>query len=118
MKFLRRFFLYLIPVLLIAWAFYALIFNWLVPKTATYTIPSKWNRVPMLQTRTTVHGYLGNPVMADSTKEVWKGGIKGREYALIIYYAPDSTTEAFSISYHYQSRLVSRTYVLDSFSTR
>jgi hypothetical protein len=42
-----RYTLLIIAVLLLLGGGYLLIFNWLVPKTAAFTVPMRWNRVPL-----------------------------------------------------------------------
>ncbi|MCW3088343.1 MAG: hypothetical protein JWQ78_1729 [Sediminibacterium sp.] len=110
----------IVILLLILWGMYAWIFSWVVPKMAAVTVPHKWNRVPLQQSREIAHGYFGEPSLAnkDSTIEQWADGSKGKMYFLRIYYAPDTTAMAFSIHYRFHNALASKDYLLDSFSIR
>ncbi len=115
---LRKWLLVLVPVALLGWGIYAFIFNWIVPKSATLTMPRKWKRIPFRQPAETAHGYFGTPARTVGNMEEWTGGITDRRYYLRIYYGSDSTVIAYSVYYSYKSRLVSKDYLMDSISLR
>ncbi len=108
----------LVVLLLLYW----LIFSWVVPKTAGWTTPPRWRMLPLRQSKTIVHGYLGDPIPArnpkDSSYEEWTAGSKGKTYILRIDFASDTIAAGFSIRYHYENRFVERDYLIDSFSIR
>jgi hypothetical protein len=111
-----RYTLLIIAVLLLLGGGYLLIFNWLVPKTAAFTVPMRWNRVPLRESKTIAHGYFGEPALTGPKSETWIAGTRTKEYQLHIYYVNDSVIAAYSIYYWYKSRLVLRNYLLDSAS--
>jgi hypothetical protein len=114
----RKWLLILLCIAIIGWLFYALCFQWLVPKTAAFAVPGKWNRVPLRESKTIAHGYLGLP--ADSTKEMdtWYSGSANKQYGLRIYYIEDTVIASYSIHYRYRSWLVTKDYLIDSASIR
>lgn len=99
-----------------------LVFDLVVPKTATLTIPQKWRMLPLRQSRTIVHGFLGEPIpqknATDSAYEEWGSGSKGKRYLLRIGYASDTIVVSYAIYYHYTNRLVDKDYLIDSVSVR
>jgi len=115
---MRKWLLILLSVALTAWLFYAIIFGWLVPKTASFGVPGRWNRIPLRQPKEIVHGYLGNPADTSAGMEEWAGGTSRKKYRLRIYYQPDTVASSYSVYYIYRSRLVKRSYLIDSGSIR
>ena len=109
-------------LLLISLLLYGLIFGWVVPKTAAWTTPQKWRMLPLRQSKTIVHDYLGEPILArnpgDTTYEEWVAGSKGKRYFLRIDYAADTIAVGYSIRYHYSNWLANRNYLIDSFSVK
>jgi len=122
MKKLRNWSLTIIALLLILWGVYAFLFGWVVPKTASITIPRKWQMIPLRQTKDIVHDYLGEPLPGktspDSAGEVWANGSKGKMYYLRIYYISDTIAVGYTIHYQYKNWLMSRSYLIDSVSIR
>jgi hypothetical protein len=114
----RNWLLVLVCVAIIGWLFYAMIFQWLVPRTAAFALPGKWNLVPLRQPRITAHAYFGIP--ADSTKnmDTWHSGPANKRYSLHIYYLRDSFISGYSISYAYKSWLIKKEYLIDSAAIR
>lgn len=111
--------LIIIVALVVFVAFKYLIFDLVIPKTATLTVPQKWKSLPLRQSKTIIHAYLGDPVWGkDSTYEEWLGGVKGKTYVLRIDYSSDTIASGFSIRYHYQNRFADRNYLIDSFSIK
>src|SRR6478735_8576168 len=68
------------------------IFDLIVPKTVSFTLPQKWRMIPLRQSRETVQGYFGDPLPKDSsvTTDEWANGSKGKMYFLKIYYVSDT----------------------------
>ncbi len=101
---------------------YGWIFSWVVPKTAAWTIPSKWKMLPLQQSRSIVHDYLGDPIPRkdpkDSSYEEWVGGFKGKMYVLRIDYATDTMAVGYTIRFHYKNLFADRNYLIDSFSIK
>ena len=119
MKKVRAWFLLVISILLILWGVYAFLFGWVVPKTALFTVPRKWNMIPLRQSKNIVYGYFGQPVFtANATVDQWANGSKGKMYFLRIYYASDTVAVAYSIHYQFNNKLAAKDYLLDSFSIR
>ena len=115
---MRKWSVILLAVLLMGWLFYAIIFNWLVPKTASFGVPARWGRLPLRQPKEIVHGYLGNPAVTSGNREEWTGGTTKKMYRLQIYYHTDTVASSYSVYYFYRSRLVNRSYLVDSGSIR
>ena len=111
-----------IVALIVFIGFKYLIFNIVIPKTATLTVPAKWRMLPLRQPKAIVHAYLGDPIPAknpnDSSYEEWVGGTMGKMYSLRIDYRSDTVVTGFSIRYHYQNRLADRNYLIDTFSIK
>lgn len=107
-------------ILLIMAGMKFLIFDWVVPKTASFTIPQKWRMIPLRQIKAIVHNYLGDPLPQSSTNgnEEWANGSKGKMYFLKIYYVSDTIAAGYSIHYKYENWFSSRNYLIDSFSIR
>ncbi len=118
---MRKFFLTLAIILIIAIPFYLFVFGWLVPKSAMLTIPYKWRMIPLRQSKAVVIGYLGNPVLQDSSAaqphDEWHDGSEGKAYLLRIDYH-DTTAITYSIHYIYKGSLISKDYLIDSVSIR
>jgi hypothetical protein len=104
---------------LTGWFIYALAFNWLMPKTAAFAVPGKWNRIPLRESKAIVHGYLGEPANSSRGMEEWirKNGAN-KQFSLRIYYLADTLATAYSVRFHFKSRLVNRSYLIDSASIR
>jgi hypothetical protein len=98
-------------------AAYLLSFDFLVPRTAGFGVPQRWRNIPLRQTRENVHEYLGAPASIRPGSELWNAGTKTKQYQLIVYF-PDSIAIGYSIRYRYNSKLVSRSYLLDSNTIR
>ena len=109
-------------LLLISLLLYGLIFSWVVPKTAAWTTPQKWRMLPLRQSKSIVHDYLGEPIPArnpqDSTYEEWVSGSNGKRYFLRIDYAADTIAVGYSIRYQYANWLANRNYLIDSVSIK
>jgi hypothetical protein len=119
MKKMRTWLLVLVPVLLLGWGVYALIFEWIVPQSATLVLPRKWKRIPFREPRSTAHGYFGTPVRIAGNMDEWGSGIDRKQYLLRVYYASaDSLVVSYSIHYKYKSWLVSKDYVMDTASVQ
>jgi hypothetical protein len=117
----RKWAVIIFTLFIILWALNALLFSWVVPQTAAFTIPRKWSLIPLRQSKTIVHGYLGEPSVApgpDTTSEIWASGSKGKMYYLHIHYHADTIATDYSIRYQYRNWLVSRNYLIDSVSIR
>ena len=117
---MRKVFIYLLAAFLVFIVGYLLIFEFVVPKIATLAIPWKWNRIPLRQTKDIAHNYLGEPVLQNKAAgfNEWARGSKGKMYFLRIYYVSDTLAVGYSIHYQYRSFLVSKNYLVDSFSIR
>lgn len=98
-------------------AAYLLSFQFLVPQTARFGAPLRWKNIPLRQLRSSVHEYLGEPAAVQPGKEMWNAGTRTKQYQLIIYF-PDSVATGYSIRYMYKSKLVARSYLLDSNTIR
>lgn len=119
MKKLRIWLLVLVPVLLLGWGVYAFIFDWIVPRSATLTMPRRWKRIPFREPRATALSYFGTPVRTVGTMDEWGNGIDRKQYILRVYYsAVDSIVVSYSIHYGYKSWLVTKDYLMDSASVR
>jgi hypothetical protein len=92
----------------------------LYPKTASLTVPGRWSMLPLRQTKDIVHNYLGEPITQNNATgyDEWAGGSKGKMYFLKIYYVSDTIAAGYSIHYRYKNFLVSKDYLIDSFSIR
>jgi hypothetical protein len=99
---------------------YFFIFNWMVPKTASFTIPQKWRMIPLRQSKEIVQGYFGEPLPKDSTvtADEWANGSKGKMYFLKIYYVSDTIAASYSIHYQFKHWAASRNYLVDTSSIR
>jgi hypothetical protein len=117
---MRKLFWLILVLVLLMGALYFFLFNWVVPKAASLTVPGRWNRLPIKQPKSIVHDYLGQPTVfpltGDTAWEGWTGGSKGKSYLLKIYYVTDSIAGAYSIHYQYRNPIVSRDYLIDSFN--
>lgn len=122
MKDLRTWVWFLCILLLFLGGGYWFAFEWVVPKTASFTMPQKWHLLPLQQPREIVHDYLGEPITpgnpTDSTKEEWSSGSKEKRYVLRMYYLKDSIVTGYSIHYRYRNWLFKKDYLLDSISIR
>lgn len=122
MRELRKWIWLLFVISLVGWSLHTVLFNWVVPKTAAFTLPRKWNFIPLGQSRNIVNGYLGEPhiksISPDSSIEEWAGGSKDKMYFLKIVYVSDSLAAAYSIHYQYHNWLLNRNYLIDSGSLR
>ena len=115
---MRKWLLFACIVLLFGWGCYALIFDWLVPKTAVFAVPARWRMIPFRQSKDIVLGYLGAPLNSHDNVDEWSSGTEKKKYVLRIYYASDTIVAAYSIHYRYSNRIFSRDYVIDSASIR
>jgi hypothetical protein len=115
---MKKWLLFLVMALLAGWLVWMGIFGWMVPKTAVFTKPGKWNLVPLRQKQEIVHAYLGAPSSAGNRVEEWTGGTRNRQYLLRMYYGADTTVIAYSVHYFYRSFLVNKEYLIDSNSVR
>jgi hypothetical protein len=115
---MKKWLLFLAMALLAGWLVWMGVFGWMVPKTAVFTKPGKWNLVPLRQKQEIVHAYLGTPSSAGNRVEEWTGGTHNRQYLLRIYYGADTTVIAYSVHYIYRSFLVNKKYLIDSSSVR
>ena len=117
---MRKALFILIGLLVVATGLYLLLFEWVVPKAASLTVPGRWNMIPLRQTKDIVHNYLGEPFRQDANdgSEEWSGGSKGKMYFLRVYYVSDTLAAGYSIHYQYKNFLVSKNYLVDSFSIR
>ncbi len=106
-------------LVLTGWLLYSFLFNWVVPKTAGFAIPVKWQMIPLRQTKEIAHDYLGEPAkqIGQYTDE-WVSGSKDKQYSLRIYYVSDTIVAGYAIRYQYSGRLLKRSYLLDSMSIR
>ena len=122
MKKIRNWSLVFLSVVVLLWGLHAFLFDWVVPKTASLTIPRKWQMMPLRETKNIVHDYLGEPVSAtetfDSTREEWTNGSKGKMYYLHVYYSMDTIAITYTIHYAYKNWLLTRSYLLDSVTIR
>lgn len=114
----KKWLLVFVGIAIICWLFYAMAFQWLVPKTAAFTVPGRWHLMPFRESKTIAHGYFGRP--ADSAKgmDTWRAGPVNKQYSLRVYYMNDSLISAYSIHYRYNSWLGEMDYVIDSASIR
>jgi hypothetical protein len=114
----RKWLLLLLCIVFLGWLFYAMTFQWLVPKTAAFAVPGKWNRVPLRKSKSIAHAWFGRP--ADSTEAIdtWQSGPSNKRYALRIYYIQDTVISSYSIRYTYGGRLLKKDYLIDSASIR
>lgn len=113
--------LWKIPVLFLAalLVVYLLAFFWAVPKLAAFSVPARWQRLPVKQRRMLVRDYLGQPLRADGLRDLWEEGIAAKKtYQLSCYYSTDTTCIAYAIRYQYRSVFFSKAYLLDSLSVR
>ena len=112
--------LVMVAVMFVVAGMYFFIFEWVVPKTASLTVPGKWNMLPLRQTKEIVHNYLGEPITQKNAAgyDEWAGGSKGKMYFLKIYYVSDTIAAGYSIHYQYKNFLISKDYLVDSFSIR
>jgi hypothetical protein len=110
----------LIVILLFLVALRWLIFDLIVPKTASFTLPQKWRMIPLRQSKEIVQGYFGEPLPKDSsiTTDEWANGSKGRMYFLKIYYVSDTIAASYSIHYQFKHWAASRYYLVDTGSIR
>lgn len=122
MKKIRNWSLFLLSMVVILGGLYAFLFNWVVPKTASLTIPRKWQMIPLRETKNIVQDYLGEPVSRektfDSNREEWVNGSKGKMYYLHVYYSMDTIAISYTIHYEYKNWLLARSYLLDSVTIR
>lgn len=119
MKKIRNWLLLLISILLFFGGVSTFLFGWVVPTTASFSVPRKWNRIPLRQSKNIVHGYFGQPsFVGEPTFDQWANGSKGKMYFLRIYYASDTVAVRYSIHYQFSNNFASRDYLLDSFSIR
>jgi hypothetical protein len=96
-----------------------LVFDFVVPKTAAFTMPYKWKTIPLRQTKEIVRGYFGEPLPAQNAlSDKWANGSKGKMYFLQVYYINDTIASAYSIHYQYKNWFGSRDYLIDSNSLR
>ena len=111
-----------IVVLIVLMGLKYLVFDIVIPKAATLTVPQKWRMLPLRQPKTIVQDYLGESIPArnpkDSTYEEWAAGSNGKRYFLRIDYASDTIAVGYSIRYHYSNWLVDKNYLIDSVSIR
>ena len=122
MKKIRYVALILTAVMMVVLGIYALLFDWVVPKTANFSLPRKWQMIPLGQKKAIVRDYFGEPSDLrqenDSQTDCWFNGSKGKMYQLHIYYNSDTLAESYSIQYDYKNSLVSKHYLIDSFSLK
>ncbi len=111
--------LILVLILAVLTGLYFVIFDWVVPKTAAFTIPHKWRMIPLRQTKDIVHNYFGEPLPNHTPEsEEWANGSKGKMYFLKIYYFADTVATSYSIHYEYKNAISSRNYLVDSGSIK
>ncbi len=108
-------------LLLFAIVLYLFIFSWLIPNTAALSLPHKWRTIPVKQSKMIARNYFGESFINDSTatsgKEVWSAGGKGRMYLLRLDYT-DSVVTGYSIRYAFSNAVISKNYLLDTFSVK
>jgi hypothetical protein len=96
------------------------IFDWMVPTTASFTLPHKWRMIPLRESKEIIRGYFGEPLPKDSTvsSDEWANGSKGKMYFLKIHYVSDTVAASYSIHYQFKNWFTSRTYLVDTGSIR
>ena len=114
----RKWLLVFIGLAIIGWLFYALIFQWLVPRTAAFAVPGKWNLVPLRESKTIARGYFGLPADSAKARDTWHSGPANKQYSLHIYYMNDTVISAYSIYYNYRGSLIKKDYLIDSSAIR
>ncbi len=92
--------------------------EWMIPKTAAFSIPSRWKRVPVREKRFTARNYYGLPTDSSAERDGWEDGTKNKTFRLNIYYNSDSIATSYSIHYRYRKGWLQRSYLLDTFSLK
>lgn len=107
-------------VLLTIAGFHYLIFDFMVPRTASFAIPQKWKRVPLRESRATVQGYFGVPSQGASSakSDTWVFGAMDKQFRLTVHYVYDSIAASYSVHYRYSKWFSSRDYLLDTATIR
>lgn len=115
----KEYYIFIASLILFA-GVYFFVFEWVVPKTASFTIPQKWRMIPLRESREIVHNYFGEPLPKNNSKDgdIWANGSKGKMYFLRIYYVSDTIALGYSIHYQYKNWFGSRDYLIDSLSIR
>jgi hypothetical protein len=79
---------------------YLAIFKMAVPKAAEAFIPLKWQNIPLGQSKTVVHHYLGEPDTVVNGKEYWEQHLNSaKKYVLDVEYLKDTISGSYRVNY-------------------
>jgi hypothetical protein len=83
-------------------------------------IPQKWKQLPVLQSRSILHNYLGNPEEQSISKqgETWLAGSWEKQYRLQVHYINDSLVGNYAIYYRLNKKWMHRSFLIDTVSVR
>ncbi len=111
---------WVVAIALFFWGLYIFLFSWIVPKMAYAAIPQKWMHLPMMQSRTILHSYLGNPVEQTGVHnpETWVTGNAGKQYRLRVYYIGDSLVAHYAVYYQLHKTWIHKSFLIDTASVR
>lgn len=95
---------------------YFLVYQYIIPKTATATIPNRWTNIPFEIQRSELHEYLGKPFLIDSNMQnggdTWKAYRNNNYYHLQVIYSADSLIKQYHIDFYYNGRIIKKKYLL------
>lgn len=111
---------WLILAALLIWGFWLCLFSWVVPKMSYATIPQKWKHLPVMQSRSVLHNYLGNPEeqSVSNRQETWLAGTSEKQYRLRVNYLNDSLVGNYAVYYQLHKKWVHKSFLIDSVAVR
>lgn len=111
---------WLLLTALLIWGIWLFLFSWLVPKMSYAAIPQKWKHLPVMQSRSILHNYLGTPEEQSDTKnkETWLAGSADKLYRLQVYYLNDSLVGNYAVYYQLHKKWIQKSFLIDTVSVR
>jgi hypothetical protein len=109
---MKKWFISILAILLLASAMYSAVYFWIIPASAKMMMPFKWNRIPLNQKREVVTAYLGTSANRNYeavTADTWIIRKTNYEYTLTINYSKDTIAKSYYIQYKFSNTLFHKT---------
>lgn len=102
------------------WGFRLFLFSWVIPKMSYAAIPLKWKQLPVMQSRSILYNYLGNPELRSISthEEIWLAGSPDKQYRLQVHYINDSLVGNYAVYYQLNKKWIHRSFLIDTVSVR
>ena len=109
---MKKNFLILLASLLFLFIMYSFVFNFAVPKSASFFLPVKWQHIPLGEKKMVVHAYLGKPIKESISEDDFEIKAGNNNYVLQVAYDKDTIAENYAIFYFYKSWFINKRYTI------